>query len=287
MTKNKHPIEMNSSATLGTFDGKPAPKVVAKMVPASQRAKSKNEKKNGEARPSMMTEVDYWVQSKHTKPKCYTSHPPLPIQYEGETYYVRGGSCLNHPPEDTTVFIGFDQGMRLTTRRYPWEPGHEIHYPIPDMGVPHNASTFKAMVKWIAEQVVAGEVVYMGCIGGHGRTGLVMSALVHEMTGEIDATTYVRKHYCKKAVESTSQVNWLNKHFGIKPVTPTKSSPKYSTKPTGGSWSDWKNAPASPTSKSLPWSEEAPDGRLTVTCLPTLASIHGDNDILSTKSRIV
>ena len=64
--------------------------------------------------------------------------------------------------------------------------------------------------------------VHVGCIGGHGRTGLVLSALVAQMTGMPDPISYVRKHYCTKAVESTEQVTFLTKHFGAAKVEPSK-----------------------------------------------------------------
>ncbi|MCK5640964.1 MAG: hypothetical protein KAJ19_09215, partial [Gammaproteobacteria bacterium] len=57
---------------------------------------------------------------------------------------------------------------------------------------------------------------HIGCIGGHGRTGLVLAALAaYTKTAPKNAIQWVRKHHCDSAVESTSQVNFLVKHYKV------------------------------------------------------------------------
>lgn len=90
------------------------------------------------------------------------------------------------------------------------------------MSVPENLDEFNKMLLHVKLSLEQGLKVFMGCIGGHGRTGLVFAALVKLMSNEEDAITYVRKNYCEKAVESNSQVEWLHKNFGIKKVDGTK-----------------------------------------------------------------
>lgn len=55
------------------------------------------------------------------------------------------------------------------------------------------------------------------CVGGHGRTGTVLSIL-YGLTrpDEGDPVKRVRKLYCKKAVESTSQLDYIELMTGIK-----------------------------------------------------------------------
>jgi hypothetical protein len=151
-------------------------------------------------------------------PRCYESHPPLTV---GD-HVIYGGSCIHPIVEDADVYIGFDHGMSQTDRTLPWVEGVEFLYPIQDMGVPKNVATFKKLVEWVAVQLTAKKKVHVGCIGGHGRTGLFLSALVKHVTGNENATEYVRENYCKKAVESTAQIDFLKAHFGIKPAAPTK-----------------------------------------------------------------
>ncbi|CAA2141494.1 hypothetical protein [Hyphomicrobium sp. ghe19] len=156
-------------------------------------------------------------------PRCYASHKALVMPNTKLKIY--GGSCSSPVVHDADVYIGFDSSMRFSDKHFPWNKGEEILFQVPDMGVPKNATQYKKLVDWTKEQLLAGQKVHAGCIGGHGRTGMFLAALV-SMFGEEDAITYVREHYCKKAVESSSQVEFLKKEFGVKGTTATKASPK-------------------------------------------------------------
>ncbi len=163
--------------------------------------------------------------------KCYHNHPEYVIKTKTGDYPIRGGSCCAAYPIEVGVFIGFDYGMAKGRRSLPWVEGHDVYYPIEDRGVPKNVGEFKKLIEWTAEQLKASASVYCGCIGGHGRTGLFLAALTIVMTGEKDAITVVRSEYCKKAVESASQVDWLVNHFGVKKVASSDSMRK--TKSSG------------------------------------------------------
>jgi hypothetical protein len=113
------------------------------------------------------------------------------------------------------IYVGFDMSMTHTSKKWPWEEGESVLYPIPDMGVPRDPEEFKKLIHWLSVQLVADKLIHIGCIGGHGRTGTVMAALVTHMTGEKDSITYVRNNYCQKAVESSTQVAFLMEHFGV------------------------------------------------------------------------
>lgn len=168
--------------------------------------------------------------------RCYESHKPLKV---GE-FLIYGGSCINPIVKDADVYIGFDSGMRHTAMGYPWNQGDEVFFYIQDMGVPGNAEEFQRLVEWTAVQLTANRKVHAGCIGGHGRTGTFFAALVKHMTGNPHAITYVREAYCQKAVESTAQIDFLHKHFGITKVAPTKGhynapmTSSYKTTPVPG-----------------------------------------------------
>lgn len=146
-----------------------------------------------------------------TGQRCFHTHPGLKI---GE-HMVFGGSCSTPVHDDCDIYVGLDYSMKDHKQRFPWEPGHAIHYKITDMKEPANADEFKALITWLAGRIEKGDKVHIGCIGGHGRTGILLSALVAVMTSEADAIGYVREHYCEKAVESTGQVKFLMKHFGV------------------------------------------------------------------------
>jgi hypothetical protein len=141
--------------------------------------------------------------------RCFETHKPLELG----GFKVYGGNCANPMVTNADIYIGFDSSHK---ERYPWSSkALSLYYPIQDMGVPKDPDDFKQMIEWMVLQLTAGLTIHCGCIGGHGRTGLVLSALTSVMIGEPDAITYVRQNYCEKAVESHAQVEFLHKHFGI------------------------------------------------------------------------
>lgn len=152
--------------------------------------------------------------------RCYKSHPALKLP--GTELVIYGGSCINPAVPDANIYIGFDGGMTFTGKQYPWTEGHEILFRVTDMSAPKDATQFKKLVDWTGEQLAGGMKIHCGCIGGHGRTGTFLAALV-SAHGEKDAIEYVRTHYCKKAVESTEQIKFLAKTFGITEAKGSKS----------------------------------------------------------------
>ena len=156
--------------------------------------------------------------------RCFETHPPYEVAPGIKIY---GGYCGNPIVTNADVYIGFDGCMKIDTP-FPWndtkETAVQVFFRITDRQPPSNLTEFKKMIAWTAEQLKAGKLIHAGCIGGHGRTGLFLAALHKHMTGDEDAITHVRTNYCKKAVESTSQVNWLHDHFGIKKVEGSKAS---------------------------------------------------------------
>lgn len=114
--------------------------------------------------------------------------------------------------------IWLDEGEILTT------PGVNFRIPTnrtlpkflylvtPDFGTPNSLRIFIELVEWTLHQLKTGKKVGVGCMGGHGRTGVFLTALLVAAgtfkTGAA-ATAYVRKAYCKEAVESASQAALL------------------------------------------------------------------------------
>jgi len=159
--------------------------------------------------------------SKDPYKACYHTHPALKLP--GTDLVCYGGSCSTPVVKDADIYIGFDLSMTFTGRSWPWKQGHEFLFKITDMSVPSKPEEFVKLVSWAKEQIDAGKKLHAGCIGGHGRTGTFLAALV-SLYGEMDAIAYVRKHYCHKAVESAEQVKFLGKHFGIKEAQGAKST---------------------------------------------------------------
>jgi cyclin-dependent kinase inhibitor 3 len=53
-----------------------------------------------------------------------------------------------------------------------------LRHPIPDFGVPHDATAFAATVQDVTGRVRAGQRVVVACSGGFGRTGTVTACLL-------------------------------------------------------------------------------------------------------------
>jgi hypothetical protein len=154
-------------------------------------------------------------------PACHASHPQIDL---GGGVFC-GASCL-HPLKGYDIYVGLDYGMERTIQ-YPWDPVVEskvieVYFPIPDGGIPKSVEQFKKMAVWLKEQLALGKRVHVGCIGGHGRTGLLLAALVSLVHDNSEAGTWVREHYCKSAIETTKQVQFLKDHFGITEVEASK-----------------------------------------------------------------
>jgi len=149
-------------------------------------------------------------------PSCYESHPGLKI----DGHLIYGGSCSHPVVKDADIYVALQHGSTSNMATDPWDVGEkkviEVKFSIEDTQAPkykHSKRFFK-MIDWLCNQLHEGKKIHVGCIGGHGRTGMVLAAIVARL-GEKDAITYVRKHYCKKAVESPEQVNFLHQHFGV------------------------------------------------------------------------
>lgn len=190
-----------------------------------------------------------WEGSGKFKPmtRCYHTHPGLKV---GE-HMIYGGSCIDPEVKDADVYIGFDRGMTFHNQpSWPWKKvvpfkGVEFLFPISDMCAPSNVQDFKDLIDWTCNQLQAGKKIHAGCIGGHGRTGTFLAAVVAQATGNKDAITYVRKNYCEKAVESSEQIKFLHKHYGIIKVEGSKSYPSMGS--GGGKWSPSSSASVWPS----------------------------------------
>jgi len=167
------------------------------------------------------------VKTQQPMTRCYHDHPALDIPVRGSKKVVQvyGGSCINPIVTDADIYVGLDTGMEKHENRFPWVTGEAFLFDIPNMGVPKDDHAFDDMIYWLGQQIICEAAkIHVGCIGGHGRTGMVLAALVRTVGGIEDATAYVREHYCEKAVETDTQIGYLYNQFDIEPV-----APRYST----------------------------------------------------------
>ena len=105
-------------------------------------------------------------------------------------------------------------------------------FPLMDCGgIPEGGIFGKNVLDPLIDWAKKGERVPFFCMGGHGRTGTVLACLVAKLMPEVeDPIRWVRKHYCKDAIESVEQVKYILKLKGMDSVKNTSEYVK--TKPT-------------------------------------------------------
>jgi hypothetical protein len=102
-----------------------------------------------------------------------------------------------------------DFGLYLDTQWLPpWPHGHLAW---PDFGVPADPAALVNALDDLLTRARAGQVVELGCLGGHGRTGTALACLA-SLTGQPprDAVSWVRANYCAMAVETREQEEFVS-----------------------------------------------------------------------------
>ena len=89
------------------------------------------------------------------------------------------------------------------------QPGMTYHLPIEDFSIPEQSpSHINELIAEAYAAALEGKIVYVGCMGGWGRTGLFMSLLA-KAAGIDDPVQYVRDNYTPSAVETTEQKQFV------------------------------------------------------------------------------
>ena len=94
---------------------------------------------------------------------CWEVHPPLTV---GRGRVIYGGNCALPAVKDADLYIGLDVSFRKTSDQH-------MAFIIPDGGAPADVAAFKGLVAWVSDQLDLGRKVHVGCIAGHGRTGIL------------------------------------------------------------------------------------------------------------------
>lgn len=90
-----------------------------------------------------------------------------------------------------------------------------LYMPIEDFSVPRDQALVELVVKRVIKHAMSGGLVYVGCMAGRGRTGLFLSLLA-KIAGETAPVAYVRKHYYRHAVETSTQEAYVAA-FDVRP----------------------------------------------------------------------
>jgi hypothetical protein len=91
-----------------------------------------------------------------------------------------------------------------------------FHLPIIDFSVPKDDELVRQALIAAYRAALSGKSVYIGCMGGYGRTGLFL-ALLAKVAGYSSPVSYVRANYVSRAVETDAQLKYVT-HFNVLPV---------------------------------------------------------------------
>lgn len=118
----------------------------------------------------------------------------------GKSILVTGG------PFDAYPYTDCDVGICVRAENVP--PGVDAHVPIRDFDVPQDEAQLRQVLLWAFKAAIDGRRLYVGCMGGWGRTGLFL-ALMAKAAGVPEPIGYVRLNYTQKAVETRDQEKFV------------------------------------------------------------------------------
>lgn len=121
---------------------------------------------------------------------------------------------LGDEPPELPIGSG-DPGWARALQKYCNIPRNYLSIDWPDQSAPPvGHGFFKALYDQAVKKKIRNVLFF--CEGGHGRTGTALAATYIELCGVSakDAIKYVRKVYCKKAVESEEQEDYLKQIAG-------------------------------------------------------------------------
>lgn len=132
-------------------------------------------------------------------------------------YATRRGQALDETPPD----LGYYLDVHWRDDPPAGTAASPVHVGWPDFGViqPERLAEVAADV---AGAVAAGRSVEVACLGGHGRTGTLLAAVIGhaEGLGAAAALVAARRRYCRRAVETLPQMRLVYAALGEPPPSP-------------------------------------------------------------------
>jgi protein-tyrosine phosphatase len=116
---------------------------------------------------------------------------------------VFGGPFDNWKKQSTDDF-----GVCVRAERVP--KNADVRLAIHDFQVPKDEKEVEEALRQTLAAMLDGKRVWVGCMGGWGRTGLFLSLLA-KAVGIKDPVAYVREHYSRRAVETQEQQDYVDK----------------------------------------------------------------------------
>lgn len=122
----------------------------------------------------------------------------LPFAYH--TFEIVGGPYDNYVAGPNTF------GVCVRQERH--RP-NDVHVPIVDFSIPKDDKATASAVIETIKAAIDGKDVYVGCMGGWGRTGLFLGLIVKVMRPDVEPVQYVKKHYTSHAIETEEQKRFI------------------------------------------------------------------------------
>lgn len=114
-------------------------------------------------------------------------------------------------------FPGRDKAFGVAVRAERIKPGQaDVQVPIVDFDVPRHKPTVDKALIAAFKAALQGKPVWVGCMGGWGRTGLFLS-LMAKVAGISFPVEFIRMEYTPRAVETHEQYKYVTQ-FDVKAV---------------------------------------------------------------------
>ena len=209
--------------------------------------------------PKGKTQTTSPILSPTTKPYSSNCHTGNVLAFEHQNVQVYGGgSSRAVKPNEVDVILDLTHKYQSWGMPQGWKSAKfassivVCDMSIVDMQAPHVGKPFWEALWFDLTKLAKGKPkplkVLAVCVGGHGRTGTVLTALACASgvlpLGADDPVKWLREHYCDEAVETASQNSYIEDTFncvvGVKPAkaygasgyTAPTTSPYYdATKP--------------------------------------------------------
>lgn len=124
-------------------------------------------------------------------------NPKAKLPLMRRQYFVITGGRFMECPED---YAGVKMAKEI-------RKACVVDIPTEDYHTPERKVLYRGLNKAV-DLILAGEPIYVGCMGGIGRTGLFLAVLAKAF-GQRDPVKYVRANYIPNAVETEDQQKYI------------------------------------------------------------------------------
>jgi hypothetical protein len=141
--------------------------------------------------------------------KC-NGHKHAALVYKSPVKIWAGGKSPNTPIPIGSTVLDLVGGLRSPISGLDALESRIVRIDWPDMGIP--AIDREGWQRIAKALVNLRKPIMVACLAGHGRTGTcltILGCLLGQIPRKMDPVLWVRDHYCANAVESKSQIDYI------------------------------------------------------------------------------